>query len=143
MWVVDASVALAWCFDDERSEVAEGAIEQVLAEGGLAPPHWPLEVANAIRNAERRGRIEASAVPRLRTLLAGLPVDVHPLDIPEAMASIDLARDFDLSVYDAAYLQLAMTRGIGLLTIDERLATACTAAGIRLWGDRGGATDPA
>ena len=132
MFVVDASIVLAWCLDDETSELADSAIERLLAEGGVAPAHWPLEVANGLRAAERRGRIDEPSLRRLRPRLTQLPVDIAPVEFSTALSLIESSGKHDLSVYDAAYLDLAEFRALGLATIDARLAEACKVAGIAL-----------
>lgn len=132
MFVVDASVILAWCFDDESSDAADAAVERIMSEGAIAPAHWPLEVANALRSAERRGRIDEPSLRRLRPRLSALPVEVVPMELSTALGVIDVARRHELSVYDATYLDLADIRGIGLATVDGRLADACRNAGIAL-----------
>lgn len=132
MFVVDASIVLAWCLDDETSDLADTVIERLLAEGGVAPAHWPLEVANGLRAAERRGRIDEPALHRLRPRLTQLPVDIAPVELSTALAVIESSRTHDLSVYDAAYLDLAEFRALGLATVDARLAEACKVAGIAL-----------
>lgn len=135
MFVVDASVILAWSLEDESSEAAESAVERLLAEGGLAPAHWPLEIANGLRSAERRGWIDEPSIRRLAARLAGLPVDIAPVELSTALGVIAAARRHDLSVYDAAYLDLADVRGLPLATVDDRLARACRAAGVPLISD--------
>ena len=70
MFVIDASVALAWCFDDESSVAADRVLGRLEHEAALVPAHWPLEIANALRTAERRDRVKAADLPRLRALLA-------------------------------------------------------------------------
>jgi predicted nucleic acid-binding protein len=132
MFVVDASIVLAWCLDDETSDLADSAVERLLAEGGVAPAHWPLEVANGLRAAERRGRIDEPALRRLRPRLTQLPVDIAPIELSTTLGIIESSRTHDLSVYDAAYLDLADARGLGLATVDGQLAEACRAAGIPL-----------
>ena len=132
MFVVDASVILAWCLDDETSEVADAALERLLVEGAIAPAHWPLEVANGLRAAERRGRIDEPSLRRLQPRLSKLPVEVAPVELSTAFGVIESARRYDLSVYDAAYLDLAEFRGLGLATVDARLADACRVAGLAL-----------
>ncbi len=132
MFVVDASIVLAWCLDDESSELADSAIERLLAEGGVAPAHWPLEVANGLRAAERRGRIDEPALRRLRPRLTQLPVDIAPVELSTAFGVIESSRTHELSVYDAAYLDLADFRALGLATVDAQLAEACRIAGISL-----------
>jgi predicted nucleic acid-binding protein len=135
MFVIDASVALAWCFADESSATADAILGRLEQEEALAPAHWPLEVANALRTAERRGRLAPADLPRLRTLLAALPVEIVPIELPTALWSVlEAARMHDLTSYDAAYLDLAMVRGIPLATVDERLRAACADARVELVG---------
>jgi predicted nucleic acid-binding protein len=132
MFVIDASVVLAWCLEDESSEAAEAAVARVMVEGGIAPAHWPIEIASALRSAERRGRLDDTAIARLRPRLASLPVEIIPVELSTALSVIDAARQHDLTVYDACYLELADFRGVGLATVDGRLAAACRSAGVPL-----------
>ena len=132
MFVVDTSAIIAWCLDDEASDVADAVVDRLMLEGGVAPAHWPLEVANALRSAERRGRVDETALRRLRPRLSLLPVEVAPVELSTALGVIETARRYDLSVYDAAYLDLADIRGVGLATVDGRLADACRSAGVPL-----------
>jgi predicted nucleic acid-binding protein len=131
MFVIDASVTLGWCFEDESSAEADRVLARLEQEEALAPAHWPLEVANALRTAERRGRMDAAELPRLRALLAALPVEVAPVELTTATGGVlEAARTYDLTAYDAAYLDLAAIRGLPLATVDARLRAACARAGI-------------
>ena len=135
MFVIDASVTLAWCFEDEASGDADAVLDRLEREAALAPAHWPLEVANALRTAERRGRLDATDLPRLRALLAALPVEIAPVELPTAIGGVlEAARTYDLTAYDAAYLHLSAVRAIPLATIDDRLRAACARAGVELAG---------
>ena len=132
-FVVDASVVIAWCFDDEASPLADVALERLEREGAVAPAHWPLEVANALRTAERRGRLTPSDLGRLRALLAALPVELAPVELSTALHGVlDAARAHELTAYDAAYLELAVVKGLPLATVDDRLRRACDRASIEL-----------
>jgi len=132
MFVVDASVALTWCFDDETTEVTQALLRRVLVEGGLAPGHWPAEVANGLLSAERRGRIAEGKLDQAHAVLGALPIEVAVSDIEAGLAAIPLARAHGLSTYDATYLVLARSRGLGLATLDQRLAAACRTVGVPL-----------
>jgi predicted nucleic acid-binding protein len=135
VFVIDASVALAWCLDDETSLPADHALERLTADEAVAPAIWPLEVANGLRSAERRGRITIADGARVRQLLLSLPIQIESADLAAALTEVaDLARTFDLSAYDAAYLALAARRGLSMATGDDRLAHACTQAGVELVG---------
>jgi predicted nucleic acid-binding protein len=132
MFVVDASVVVAWCLEDESSEAADAAVARLMAEGGIAPAHWPIEVASALRSAERRGRLDEASIGRLRPRLTALPVEILAVEFSTALGVMDTARRYDLSVHDACYLDLADIRGVGLATVDARLAKACRVAGVPL-----------
>jgi len=132
MFVVDASITLAWCFADESSDTTDGVLRRLLTEGGVAPGHWPMEVSNGLRFGERRGRIDEARWSVARSLLTDLPVDIVQVDVAAALDVVDLARRHDLTVYDAVYMDLAASRGLALATADRRLAAACRAAGVAL-----------
>ena len=130
MFVVDASMALTWCIEDEADDASDEVLHRILIEGGIAPAQWPLEMANGIRFAARRGRVDQPAVGRAREIIEGLPIEVLPVETSTALRLIDMAQSLDLSVYDAAYLDLARIRGLGLATLDRRLAAACRKVGV-------------
>jgi predicted nucleic acid-binding protein len=132
VFVVDASMALAWCLDDEATDATESVLRKLLLEGAIAPPHWGLEVGNGLRFAERRGRIDRAKAVSADSLLTELMVDMVVPDIGSALRAVDVARRHDLTVYDAAYLDLAMTRGLGLATIDRQLGSACRKERVRV-----------
>jgi predicted nucleic acid-binding protein len=131
--VIDASVALAWCLKDEASDFADRVLDRVIAEGGSAPAHWPIEVANGIRSAERQGRIDEDEIVHVSQLLDQLGIEVVPVELTTAMWSVlDVARAHELSAYDAAYMDLARFRGVALATLDDRLRNACGTAGVQI-----------
>jgi predicted nucleic acid-binding protein len=132
MFVVDASMTLAWCFDDEASAATDAVLRRLLLEGAIAPAHWSLEVGNGLRFGEQRGRIDRAKLAIAESLLTDLLVDVIPVDIPAMLRAVSVARSHDLTVYDAAYLDLAASRGLGLATIDQRLTAACRRARVRV-----------
>lgn len=135
MFVVDASVVLAWCFGDEASQVADAALEVLADEGAVAPAIWPFEIANALRTAERRGRLDLSDVGRVRSLLLALPIAVEGVDLGATLGEVaEVARTLDLTAYDAAYLALAARRGLPIATVDDRLRRAAETAGVPLVG---------
>lgn len=135
MFVVDASVTLAWCFSDEAYDAAEDALGRLEHDEAIAPAIWPLEVANGLRTAERRGRMDLADLPRVRDLLLSLPVQVEGVELRTALGEVtEIARGLDLTAYDAAYLALAARRGLSLATVDDRLRRAAISAGVPLVG---------
>jgi predicted nucleic acid-binding protein len=131
MLVVDASIALTWCFEDEVTAKTEAIGTRVDAEGAMVPSLWRLEVANALLIAERRGRIDKSDVHQRLELLAGLPILVDAETDNRAWHdTLLLAQTQGLTLYDAAYLELAMRQGAELATLDRDLARAARRLGL-------------
>jgi predicted nucleic acid-binding protein len=133
--VIDASITLAWYFTDEITPVAEAVLDRVAEAGAVVPGHWRLEVANALQSARRRKRV--SGVYRDKSLaeLARLPITVDPYTNTHAWTStLELADDFALTAYDAAYVELARRRNLPLATLDTQMRQAATGLGIPLLG---------
>ena len=134
-FVVDASVTLAWCFEDESSPRADEVRDRLAREDAVVPAIWPLEVANGLRSAERRNRIAPGELPGLRQLLSALPIRVEPISLDDALSEVlEIARAVQLTAYDAAYLALAIRRGLPLATVDAHLRDAAGQVGIELLG---------
>lgn len=92
-------------------------------------------MANGLRTAERRGRLDLADLSHVRELLVSLPVQVEDVPLDAALGEVtDIARQLDLTAYAAAYLALAARRGVALATVDERLRRACQRAGVELVG---------
>jgi len=124
-FVVDASVVMSWCFDDETNDYADAVLDLLHHGTAMVPPIWPLEVANVLLAAERKKRLQESDSSRFINLLSQLPIVVVETAFHERMAEfMDLARENGLSSYDASYLDLAMREGIPLATLDEKLLRA-------------------
>lgn len=131
MFVIDTSVAMAWCFEDEATEATDAVLERLREDQAVVPAIWPLEVANVVLVAERRGRLTEAQASRFRELLTQLPInlDTAPTDMPGLVAT---GRRHTLSSYDAAYLLLAERLGATLATLDKPLAKAARKAGVQL-----------
>ena len=132
--VVDCSVTMAWCFEDECDELADAVLD-ALADGEVwVPSLWPLEVANVLVAAERRRRLTAADSARFVELLMSLPMVVDDRSHERAVSQVlAAARQVDISVYDASYLELAMRLGATLATRDAQLQAAAAAAGVPLF----------
>lgn len=130
-FVLDCSATMAWCFEDEASSEADAALDALVDGQAIVPGIWSLEVANVLTVAERRGRVTAAEVSRFVDLLLGLPIVTDAETSSRALGDIlMLARTYELSAYDAAYLELAMRLGVGLVTKDRSLANAAARAGV-------------
>ncbi len=135
-FVVDASITLSWCFEDESSHAADEVLTRLETGRAIAPSVWTLEVSNAIRSAQRRGRLTDVETPALISLLLALPIDVDDTLSLDATTGrvLQLANSFDRSSYDAAYLDLALRHGLAIATVDDRLASAALTAGVAVLG---------
>ncbi|WP_245453219.1 type II toxin-antitoxin system VapC family toxin [Aquibium carbonis] len=126
-FVMDASVILAWILPDEVSERADAIVRSLSVTGAVAPAIWPMEIRNALLSAERRRRIDPATTQELLAILGTHPVAIdNHIDLDRAML---LARNHRLTLYDAAYLELATRRRLPLATLDGRLAAAAAAEG--------------
>ena len=132
-FVVDASVTIGWCFEDESDSFPAAVLDRLTSEEALVPSHWPLEVANVLLVGERKGRLTRAEAARFIELLGGLPIRIDGETAHRGFAdALDLGRDHDLSAHDAAYLELAMRTGLPLATTDTRLRRAAAEVGVAL-----------
>jgi predicted nucleic acid-binding protein len=130
-FVLDCSITLAWFFEDEADAYAEAVQDSLATASALVPGLWPLEVANALLVGERRKRTTEAKATKFLTLLKSLPITTDEETGTRAwQETLHLARSHNLSAYDAAYLELALRRGLALATLDERLKTAAKAVGV-------------
>jgi predicted nucleic acid-binding protein len=135
--VVDPSVALAWCFPDEASDYADAVLVALEGRTILVPAIWGLEIANAVLAGERSKRLRQPEIRRFTTLLESLSLvqDVQP--VCDHMSNVlPLAREYGLSAYDAAYLELSIRHSAPLATLDGKLQKAAQKAGIRTFPER-------
>jgi predicted nucleic acid-binding protein len=131
MLVVDSSVALSWCFEDEISPETDAILDQVRVGGAVVPSIWPVEVANVLLQAERRRRLSLSEVAEAIALMSGLRISIDDDTAGRAWREImGMARADKLTEYDAAYLELAVRCGMPLATRDVELAHAARRAGL-------------
>ena len=131
-FVLDASIAACWAFDDEDHPVAALALERIRTDEARVPSLWWFEVRNTLIVNERRKRLtESDTADFLRGLARlGVTVDLSP----EEAEVLALARRHRLTVYDAAYLELARRDGVPLATLDSDLAIATQAENTLLLG---------
>lgn len=127
--VIDTSVTMAWCFEDEASPAADEVLDRLRHDDAVVPSLWQLEVANVLLAAERRGRISEAQAARFVGLLEQLPIRVDT-DGTDLVRVLGVGRRHGLSAYDSCYLDLAERLGVPLATLDDRLAAVGRAAGV-------------
>lgn len=133
--VLDASVTLARVLPEEMNDAIHQVFQQVSESGAWVPSLWKLEVANAIHQSTRRGRISASHREGILSDLAALEINVDSETLIHAWgATLRLADDHGLTVYDATYLELALRLNLPLATLDRKLRSAALAEAVLLLG---------
>ena len=130
-FVLDASVPLAWFFEDEFTAYAGRVRSALAAERVVVTWLWPVEVVNALAMAERRGRIEAAMVDRALQLLEKLPVEVQTVRADTARL-LEICRRHQRTAYDALYLDLVLRERCAVATLDGGMRHACFEAGIEV-----------
>jgi predicted nucleic acid-binding protein len=129
-FVIDASVAASWLLPDEGHAGAAAAFARLRTEHALVPSLWWFEMRNLFIVNERRGRLDSEKTGRALALLSGLPI-LQDNEAGEA-ALLRLARQHRLTVYDAAYLELALRENVALATLDTELAKAASVENVTL-----------
>src|SRR5258708_7728424 len=111
-FVLDCSITMAWCFEDERNEFTDNVLENLQNATAIVPALWPLEVANVLLLAKKNKRITEIQSASFIDALSALPIVIDQSTSSRAMHSIFvLAGQSNLTVYDAAYLELAEREG--------------------------------
>ena len=124
-FVLDCSMTMAWCFEDESTDYTDSVLECLTEKTAIVPALWNLEVANVLLLTEKKNRITKSHSAEFIDILSTLPIIVDPSTSSRAMQSIyALAFQANLTIYDAAYLELAIREKIPLVTLDKELISA-------------------
>lgn len=132
-FVLDASVALAWVFEDETSPAADAIRQRLKSEAAVVPWIWHIELVNALLIAERRGRITTETVDQQLAWINRLAIEVD-VARPNVEQLCRLCRTHQRTAYDAMYLELALRQNISLATLDTGLKQACREAGVTVIG---------
>jgi predicted nucleic acid-binding protein len=129
--VIDASVTLAWYFEDEASPATDELLDRIAAAGAVAPPLWRFEVGNGLQMAIRRKRIDAAYRDDALAELAALPITIDPdADAHAWTSTLRLSERFSITLYDAAYVELAQRRALPLATLDQAMHAAARDLGL-------------
>lgn len=130
-FVLDASIALSWCFSDEATELTSFLLEKLESEKAHVPQLWTLEVGNILIGAERKKRITYANIVEFLSLIEDLDIQVDYETSDKGFREIlFIAHSEKLTTYDACYLELAMRLGIPLATKDTDLKHAAKRLGV-------------
>ncbi len=131
--VLDASVTVSWCFPDRRTDFTTGVLREIANGLAIVPGLWALEVGNALAVSERKGYLKAAQLEAFLRELQDLPTQVEQQSSDQAFGrTLELAREYKLSTYDACYLELSERMGLPLATLDTDLRKAAKKAGVAL-----------
>jgi predicted nucleic acid-binding protein len=130
-FVLDCSITLSWCFEDEKTHYAQSILYAMEKSRAIVPALWSIEVANVLTLAQRRKRISHTQAIAFREYLSMLAIEVddYLLRKPVEILS-DLATETGLTAYDATYLELALRKNLPLATLDGQLKQAAKQSGI-------------
>jgi predicted nucleic acid-binding protein len=131
LFILDCSVAMAWCFEDEKCVYSAKILDEFNDRGALVPWLWNLEITNAVLVGERRKKILHADAARFLDLLDTLNITTSSF-IPSREVLWRTAGAYDLTSYDTLYLMLAMRERVPLATKDRALMRACDAVGVEL-----------
>lgn len=127
---------MRWLFGDGSADDLSYAshvlaLLEVGANGALAPSIWPLEVANVIARAEAKELLNEAQSAEFTSTLKDMAIEIDSATAGHALDdTLQLARRFNLSAYDAAYLELALRQGVPMATLDSNLRAALTRTGV-------------
>jgi predicted nucleic acid-binding protein len=128
-FVLDCSVTISWFMPDESSDL--DFLNQVAEKGAIVPSLWSLEIGNVLLIAERKKRITLEQRQKALHILTELPIIVDTMTANHAwLETIELAERYDLTLYDASYLELSLRRSLPLATFDKSLKKAADLSGV-------------
>jgi len=133
--ILDSSATLAWIYNDEITRAIRQVFDIVTNSTAWVPVIWPLEVANSLETAVRKGRIKASFRDATLADLAAINIKIdEETNVHAWSTTLKLAQKFNLTLYDAAYIELAQRKDLPLASLDQDLRKAAKAVHITLLG---------
>ena len=134
-FIIDCSITMSWCFRDEATSMSSAVQDRLEKEAALVPAHWFLDVANVLAMAEKRRRITPARSAEFLALLGVMDIEVDSEAAERAFSELlPLCRSHGLTSYDAAYLELALRRGLPLACLDDDLRSAARKLGVEVMG---------
>jgi len=131
-FVLDNSVVTGWYLPDQATAYSESIASRLEGDKALVPALWQLELANVLKTACTRGKLNLHTARQILDALGQLPIEIDASPAPGQRQIFELAMRHQLSSYDAAYLELAMRHGLPIATQDLQLKNAAIAAGVEV-----------
>ena len=132
-FVLDNSVVMSWCFEDESGDLSAKILERLGVSGAITPSLWPFELANVLLVAEKHKRLSRNEADQFLSYLKKLPIHVDHSQMAEQIEGcLRVARLGHLTAYDAAYLHLALRENLPLATFDAGMIKAARKLNIEL-----------
>lgn len=133
-FVLDGSATMPWLLGDDPSGYSNRVLQSFSSERAFVPVIWQLEVAQALMSLEHHARLATQESERFATLLGSLPISTEPQFQQRVFGSVlDLSREFNLSVFDATYLELAIRNSLPLATLQTQLRDAAMNSGVAVY----------
>lgn len=135
-FIIDCSVTAAWCFSDVNNEYINSVLHAFTENWNAFTPYiWILETLNVFWNAEKRKRISPAEITHFINLFNALPIEIEQIHLHPNLEIqlLSLSRSYNISVYDASYLNLSLCRNVPLATQDKKLITAAEKAGVAIF----------
>jgi predicted nucleic acid-binding protein len=137
-FVLDASIAVSWCFPGDAAEdtpYSRRVLALLETHDAIVPEIWAFEIANSVFvSFQKRKRITEQQIGEFLQRLRALPIRVEARELWSNVGLEAAARRWNLTPYDAAYLELAIRKGVPLATADEGLKSAAVLQGVEVWG---------
>ena len=130
-FVLDNSVVTGWYIQDQATDYTEAMAVKLEADRAIVPALWQLEFANVLKTACTRGKLDVDTARQIADTICALPIDIDR-DTPPPRQLFELAMRYNLSSYDAAYLELALRHGLPSACQDGKLREAARAAGVTI-----------
>lgn len=136
-FVMDCSVTISLLLSGENQGEIKHIESLLLKNSAIVPTIWKYEVSNVLCMSERSKRISEAELAEIKNILDALPISIDDLSTTKTLGNtLHIAREQKLTIYDAAYLELAMREGVALATFDKELIKAAKQVGVELVGEK-------
>lgn len=131
-FVLDASVTLTWCFEDQKTEYSQAVLTALNTQQAFVPPIWQLEIINALLGAERKKLLSHNECVSFLNTLEVSSIQVSD-PVKNSVTFLSTALGYGLSAYDAGYLELAFQLGLPIASLDKKIRNAVKNVGTKLF----------